>query len=156
MKECVLKISEKLGGDNAKLCLQYLDEGKLADVARRSLQYYDKAYAHLYNNKKQNIIVVASDTIDPAINALKESLDNNIKSIERINPLIPLSEQSLYELNNISNLIKSVPELATEALNAKIANIVHQQIESMTSGLFPFQDYIFSMADASLEIKNAL
>ena len=42
LKECVLKISEKLGGDNAKLCLQYLDEGKLADVARRSLQYYDK------------------------------------------------------------------------------------------------------------------
>lgn len=71
LKECVHKISEKLGGDNAKLCLQYLDEGKLADVARRSLQYYDKAYAHLYNNKKQTIIVVASDTIDPAINALK-------------------------------------------------------------------------------------
>lgn len=71
LKECVLKISEKLGGDNAKLCLQYLDEGKLADVARRSLQYYDKAYTHLYYNKKQTIIVVASDTIDPAINALK-------------------------------------------------------------------------------------
>ena len=75
LKECVLKISEKLGGDNAKLCLQYLDEGKLADVARRSLQYYDKAYAHLYNNKKQTIIVVASDTINPAINAL------NVKQI---------------------------------------------------------------------------
>lgn len=71
LKKCVLKISEKLGGDNAKLCLQYLDEGKLADVARRSLLYYDKAYAHLYNNKKQAIICVESDTIDPEINALK-------------------------------------------------------------------------------------
>jgi tRNA 2-selenouridine synthase len=71
LKECVHKITEKLGGDNAKLCLQYLDEGKLADVARRSLQYYDKAYSHLYNNKKQAMVCVESDTIDPSINALK-------------------------------------------------------------------------------------
>lgn len=69
LKASVLKISEKLGGDNAKLCLQYLDEGKLADVARRALQYYDKAYAHIYKNKDQPVIAVSSDTIDAAINA---------------------------------------------------------------------------------------
>lgn len=71
LKASVLKISEKLGGDNAKLCLQYLDEGKLADVARRALQYYDKAYAHIYKNKNQPVITVSSDTIDAAINAQK-------------------------------------------------------------------------------------
>lgn len=77
LKSSVLKISEKLGGDNAKLCLQYLDEGKLADVARSALQYYDKAYAHLYQNKKQKIICVASETIDASINAqtLKQIID---------------------------------------------------------------------------------
>lgn len=69
LKASVLKISEKLGGDNAKLCLQYLDEGRLADVARRALQYYDKAYAHIYKNKDQPVIAVSSDTIDAAINA---------------------------------------------------------------------------------------
>lgn len=69
LKASVLKISEKLGGDNAKLCLQYLDEGRLADVARRALQYYDKAYAHIYKNKDQPVITVSSDTIDAAINA---------------------------------------------------------------------------------------
>jgi tRNA 2-selenouridine synthase len=71
LKECIHKITEKLGGDNAKLCLQYLDEGNWADVARRSLLYYDKAYEHLYKNKKQQIITVASDTIDAQINAQK-------------------------------------------------------------------------------------
>jgi tRNA 2-selenouridine synthase len=71
LKECVHKISEKLGGDNAKLCLQYLDEGNLEDVARRALQYYDKAYSYLYNHKKQSIVCVESDTIDGEINARK-------------------------------------------------------------------------------------
>lgn len=71
LKECVLKISEKLGGDNARLCIQYLDEGRLADVAGRTLQYYDKAYTNLYGNKKQPMISLASDTIDAANNALK-------------------------------------------------------------------------------------
>lgn len=69
LKASVLKISEKLGGDNAKLCLQYLDEGRLADVARRALQYYDKAYAHIYKCKNQPVITVSSDNIDAAINA---------------------------------------------------------------------------------------
>lgn len=71
LKTGVLKISEKLGGDNAKLCLQYLDEGKLADVARRSLSYYDKAYDFLYKNKNQPIISITQETIDAKVNALK-------------------------------------------------------------------------------------
>ena len=55
-----------------KLCLQYLDDGHLADVARLSLLYYDKAYNYNYDkNKEQQIIPVESDTTDAAINARK-------------------------------------------------------------------------------------
>jgi tRNA 2-selenouridine synthase len=71
LKNCVLKISEKLGPINTKLCIQNLDNNHLADVARLSLLYYDKAYEHLYKNKKQQIIILDSDTIDAKVNAQK-------------------------------------------------------------------------------------
>lgn len=71
LKECVLKISERLGSDNTKLCLQSLSDGNLHEVARRSLLYYDKAYKNLYSKKNQAIVEIESDTIDAAINAQK-------------------------------------------------------------------------------------
>lgn len=71
LKSCVIKISQQLGTLNTKLCLQYLDENNLADVARLSLLYYDKAYEFSYKNKKQPIIKLDSDTIDAEINAMK-------------------------------------------------------------------------------------
>jgi tRNA 2-selenouridine synthase len=71
LKICVVKISQQLGTLNTKLCLQYLDEGNLSDVARLSLVYYDRAYEFSYKNKKQSIINLDSDTIDAAINAQK-------------------------------------------------------------------------------------
>ncbi|MES2513660.1 MAG: tRNA 2-selenouridine(34) synthase MnmH [Bacteroidota bacterium] len=71
LKFCVLKIAQQLGPQNTKLCLQYLDEGNLAEVARLSLLYYDRAYEFSYARKKQPIIYISSDTIDAAVNALK-------------------------------------------------------------------------------------
>ncbi len=71
LKLCVIKIQQQLGTLNTKLCLQYLDEKKLADVAKLSLLYYDKAYEYSYKNKKQTIIPLKSDTIDANINAKK-------------------------------------------------------------------------------------
>lgn len=72
LKACVVKISQQLGTLNTKLCLQYLDEGHLADVARLSLLYYDKAYNYNYDkNKEQQIIPIESDTTDAEINAQK-------------------------------------------------------------------------------------
>ncbi len=71
LKSCVVKIAQQLGLLNTKLCLQYLDEGNLHDVARLSLLYYDKAYEFSYKNKKQPIIYLNSDTIDATINAQK-------------------------------------------------------------------------------------
>ncbi len=51
---------------------KYLEEGNLADVARLSLLYYDKAYDFKYkNNKEQKIIELDSDSIDAKINTAK-------------------------------------------------------------------------------------
>jgi len=72
LKACVVKISQQLGTLNAKICLQHLDEGQLADVARLSLLYYDRAYNYNYDkNKQQQIIPIESDTTDAEINAKK-------------------------------------------------------------------------------------
>jgi tRNA 2-selenouridine synthase len=71
LKACVIKIAQQLGTLNTKLCLQYLDENNLSDVARLSLLYYDKAYEFSYKNKKQPLIYLNSDTIDADVNASK-------------------------------------------------------------------------------------
>ena len=72
LKVCVIKISQQLGTLNTKLCLQHLDDGHLADVARLSLLYYDKAYNYNYDkNKQQQIINIESDTTDAEINSQK-------------------------------------------------------------------------------------
>lgn len=71
LKDCVMKISQQLGTLNTKLCLQYLNEHNLADVARLSLQYYDKAYNYTYNKKTQTIIDLTCDTLNPVTNATK-------------------------------------------------------------------------------------
>ncbi len=74
LKQSIKNISEQLGMNNAKDCLQFLDEEKLADVARLTLIYYDKAY--LYNHEKKGlktIIEVETDTDEPVINAKKVS-----------------------------------------------------------------------------------
>lgn len=71
LKISVLKIAEKLGPEKTKQCLQHLDEGNLIDVARLALYYYDKTYEHLYQQKKQPMIHLASDTIDAQVNAEK-------------------------------------------------------------------------------------
>ncbi len=72
LKQSVKNISQQLGPNNAKDCLQWLDEGKLADVAAVTLRYYDKAYEYNHTkNKEQEIICVETDTADPIINAEK-------------------------------------------------------------------------------------
>ncbi len=71
LKACVSKIAQQLGSLNTKLCMEYLDAHNLADVARLSLLYYDRAYEFSYQKKKQPIIHLPSDTIDAQANALK-------------------------------------------------------------------------------------
>lgn len=72
LKQSVRNISQQLGPNNAKDCLQWLDKRKLADVAAITLKYYDKAYEYNHTNKnKKTIIPVETDTDDPIVNAEK-------------------------------------------------------------------------------------
>ena len=72
LKQSVKNISQQLGGNNAKDCLQWLDEGKLADVAAMTLRYYDRAYEYNHTSKnKTTLIPIETDTADPIINAEK-------------------------------------------------------------------------------------
>lgn len=72
LKQSVKNISQQLGPNNAKDCLQWLDEGKLADVAALTLRYYDKAYEYNHTHKNKKIILpLETDTDNPMINAQK-------------------------------------------------------------------------------------
>lgn len=72
LKQSVKNISQQLGPNNAKDCLQWLDEGKLADVAALTLRYYDRAYEYNHTKKeKKTIIPIETDTDDPIVNAKK-------------------------------------------------------------------------------------
>lgn len=72
LKQSVRNISQQLGPNNAKDCLQWLDEGKLADVCALTLKYYDKAYEYNHSHKGEKVIVpIETDTDDPVINAAK-------------------------------------------------------------------------------------
>lgn len=72
LKQSVRNISQQLGPNNSKDCLQWLDEGKLADVAAMTLKYYDKAYEYNHTQKNKKIILqVETDTDDPIVNSEK-------------------------------------------------------------------------------------
>jgi tRNA 2-selenouridine synthase len=65
LKESILKIARRLGGQNVNQALQWLDEGNLYEVAYISLSYYDKAYTRgleFHYNKK--VLKIAANIID--------------------------------------------------------------------------------------------
>ncbi|HBG69367.1 MAG TPA: tRNA 2-selenouridine(34) synthase MnmH [Bacteroidales bacterium] len=65
LKESILKISRRLGGQNVNQALQWLDEGNLYEVAFLSLSYYDKAYSRgleFHDNKK--VLMIAAESIN--------------------------------------------------------------------------------------------
>lgn len=49
------KIGRKLGGQNVKLALEFLENDEFDSVARILLKYYDKSYQFLLDRKKENI-----------------------------------------------------------------------------------------------------
>ena len=72
LAKSIKNISQQIGPNNFKECMQLLEENKLADVAALTLKYYDRAYE--YNHTKKNvttIIPVETDTDDAFINAKK-------------------------------------------------------------------------------------
>lgn len=80
LKICVKKIEQNLGPQNAILCLKYLNENNLTDVARLTLKYYDKAYSYTYNKKNTQLII-------PLVLDSMNIEENSLKLIKLINSL---------------------------------------------------------------------
>jgi tRNA 2-selenouridine synthase len=80
LKTCIRNISKRLGGQNTKLALELLDEGKTREVAEISLSYYDKAYSYSLTRKIKNAnLSIPLKSTDSKINAKKilETLRRN-------------------------------------------------------------------------------
>ncbi len=64
------KIARRLGGLALQNALSALDEGRLDEVARLSLHYYDRAYRRGLSEKSPDTVhLVRTDSADPAHNA---------------------------------------------------------------------------------------
>jgi len=72
LKDCVLKIQQRLGPQHVKHALEELEKGNLQKVADISLTYYDKAYnyAHEKRNMK-DVFFIDCETSDASLNAKK-------------------------------------------------------------------------------------
>jgi tRNA 2-selenouridine synthase len=72
IKESIVKISKRLGGDNTKDAISAVDAGNFAGAIEITLRYYDKAYMYGINRRRnKNIIYVETDSDNVEINARK-------------------------------------------------------------------------------------
>ncbi|HOB82833.1 MAG TPA: tRNA 2-selenouridine(34) synthase MnmH [Bacteroidales bacterium] len=72
IKESILKIRKRLGGDNTADALRAVDEGRLSEAVEITLKYYDKAYMYgISRRSSKNIVYVETDTDDIGVNAGK-------------------------------------------------------------------------------------
>ncbi|MCX6327253.1 MAG: tRNA 2-selenouridine(34) synthase MnmH [Bacteroidia bacterium] len=72
LKESVLKISKRLGGDKTRDVINAVEKGDFAKAIEITLYYYDKAYLFgLKKKSNKNIIYVKTDSDDIETNALK-------------------------------------------------------------------------------------
>lgn len=69
LKECVLKISKRLGGDRTQEALESVDRADFHSTAMLTLHYYDKTYMFSLEKNHKQYEVIESDQIDPAHNA---------------------------------------------------------------------------------------
>jgi len=72
IKELIMKISKRLGGENTGEAISAVDSGNFGRAVEITLRYYDKAYMYGINRKrKKNVIFVETDTDNIEINARK-------------------------------------------------------------------------------------
>ncbi len=72
LKDSIMKISKRLGGDNTKEALNAVDKGDFAKAVEITLRYYDKAYLYGISQKNpEKLITVKADTNDVETNAEK-------------------------------------------------------------------------------------
>jgi tRNA 2-selenouridine synthase len=70
LKDSVLRISKRLGTQRARLAIEAIEEGRMADFIEQVLRYYDKAYRHCLDTRSPSTIhPVALGRIDPVKNA---------------------------------------------------------------------------------------
>ncbi len=70
LKDCVVKIGKRLGGQNVKTAIDALEEGNTAEAAEICLNYYDKTYNFgLSNKKNREIILFKTSSADASDNA---------------------------------------------------------------------------------------
>ena len=55
------RIRKRLGDESWRLCVAAVREGRCTEAVRRALVYYDKAYAHLLERTKREVVL----TLDP-------------------------------------------------------------------------------------------
>jgi len=69
LKECIRKISKRLGGDRTREALESVDNADFESTAMITLHYYDKTYMFSLEKNHKEYEVIESDQIDPAHNA---------------------------------------------------------------------------------------
>ena len=69
LKDCVLKISKKLGGDRTLEALESIEKGDFYSTAMITLKYYDKAYMFSLEKNHEEHTVVTSSEVDAERNA---------------------------------------------------------------------------------------
>jgi tRNA 2-selenouridine synthase len=72
LKEQLVKIRERLGGQYLKEALRALEDGDLQTVAGIALRYYDKAYAHgTAQRPREKVFELKLEKDDPEANAME-------------------------------------------------------------------------------------
>jgi len=70
LREIILKIEKRLGGQNVKMAFEYLEDKDYHAVADLSLIYYDKAYTHgLDKREKESVRSIELAKDEPMTNA---------------------------------------------------------------------------------------
>lgn len=72
IKGSILKISKRIGGDNARDALYAIDNGDFEKAIEITLKYYDKTYMYGIRRKPaRNLIFIETDSDDIDYNAKK-------------------------------------------------------------------------------------
>ncbi|MCU0462156.1 MAG: tRNA 2-selenouridine(34) synthase MnmH [Bacteroidales bacterium] len=72
LRDSVLKISKRLGGDNTRDAIAAIDSGDFAKAIEITLKYYDKAYLYSISKKHSGqIIFIETDSDDIEVNSAK-------------------------------------------------------------------------------------
>lgn len=77
LKDCILKISKKIGGQNLNEALKLLDSGDYYKFAGIALKYYDKTYSYGLSKRELNTMInISVKSGDPS--NITELIENNI------------------------------------------------------------------------------